>query len=89
MDFDHWNLEFNEEQQTFHHNHGRHQPYARGWVTVLEKSTWDEDLAIDAYLEIKHPGRKTTSQVLYSARLVRKWLKNLDDMGLELTFKRK
>jgi hypothetical protein len=80
-------LEFNEAQQCFHHNHGLESTTPWGWVIVYEKCTELEDLALEAYLALNHPGRRTAAQVLEAAKEVRQLLKMLDREGIELKFK--
>jgi hypothetical protein len=87
VNFDVFILEFSEAQQCFHHNHGLDVPGTNGFITVYQKCTWLQDCTLGAYLDLKHPGKRTAAQVIKAAKEVTELLENLDGLNIEVKFK--
>ena len=44
-------LEFNEKQQTFHHNYGTHEENTNGFVTICKEMTDDEACLFQCFID--------------------------------------
>ena len=53
-------LEFNENQQQFHHNDGSHELNTQGWVTIMENCTDEIGVNFTEYVEKLNGDKKLT-----------------------------
>jgi hypothetical protein len=61
-------LEFSEEQQVFHHNHGHQEPNTNGFITIFEHCEELEAQVFLSLLKFLKEGKLTNKDVLDAKR---------------------
>lgn len=70
-------LEFNEEQQCFHHATKYDMPSTFGWITILEECDFIDSIIFLHYIDSKSNKKLTNEYLIKSAKELQKFKNNL------------
>jgi hypothetical protein len=80
--FKYFALEYNEEQQCFHHNYGQHPTEKNEWFTIFENCTDLEFQVYEAFVN-RVPKKKITKDYLLKCAVeIKGFMSNLLEYGL-------
>ena len=77
-------LEFNEDQQMFHHNYGKSKHNTHGWFTVTDFCSDRESRIFEAYVNRIKKKKLTKYYVLRSFQEISGFISNLIEYNLSI-----
>jgi hypothetical protein len=59
-----YRLEFNEQQQAWHMDRGKAEPYTHGWITIMDNCNTAEAVFIECYCEARKGKKRLTEEMV-------------------------